>query len=100
MTSRTREAPSMARVASETSRKKRSPSVPVPTKTRVAIDLSPQATEEVDELMALAQVPTRTALFRNALKLYRWILIQNRDGCEFIVRDPKKDEDRVIELFL
>ncbi len=68
-------------------------------KQRIAFDLSPSALKELDELLGLADVPTRAELVRRALKLYGWLLKRQHEGDHVIVRSEKGDRETQIELF-
>lgn len=69
-------------------------------KTRIALELTPEAAKQLDDLKERAGVATRAELIRNALKLYAWFVEQEKQGCEVAVRDPAHGDERIVQLFL
>lgn len=57
-----------------------------PEKIRVTIDLSIQAYQLLEELQALVDEDTKAKVIRDALKVYKYIMEEQKNKSQFIVK--------------
>ena len=61
--------------------------------TRVQMDLSPSSFERLNRLKDMVEAKTYTEVMKDALRLYEWIVQEESDGSDFLV----KTKDGVLE---
>jgi hypothetical protein len=61
--------------------------------TRVQMDLSPSSFERLNRLKEMVEAKTYTEVMKDALRLYEWIVQEESDGSDFLV----KTKDGVLE---
>ncbi len=62
-------------------------------KTRIQFDVTPEAAEELEDLMKRAGVTTKAELFRNSLKLMSWFVAKREEGSEIQLKKGDKVSD-------
>jgi len=65
---------------------------------RIAFDVTPDVMGEIERLRRESQASTRAELFRNALRVYAWLLKHQREGHQIIVRKGYDGPETMIEL--
>lgn len=66
--------------------------------TRVSLDLSPEAAQQLEELLKKANTTSKAQLVRTALRLFGWYLDKRARG--YRVQLIKDDQVTEVELFL
>lgn len=71
-------------------------------KQRIALDLTPEAVQQLDELKVLAGARTRAEVIRNGLWLYRWFLDQTTQGYEVVLKnlEDQNKPEKVVALLM
>ena len=65
---------------------------------RVQFDLGPAAVAALDELQQRLEAKTRAEVFRDAIRLYAWMVSQRKDGWEIWLR--REGKEKHVELAL
>jgi len=68
-------------------------------KVRVTVDLSPEVYEILPVLMKMSFTQTKAELIRNAIRYYRFILLQEEKGSTFCVKNPDGTYKEVLLVF-
>jgi len=71
---------------------------PVVERSRLQLDFTPQALEDINRMKVKAKVKSTAELARNALRLYEWYLEKQEQGYELLL--AKGGEVKQVELLL
>jgi hypothetical protein len=63
--------------------------------TRVQMDLSPSSFERLNRLKEMVEAKTYTEVMKDALRLYEWIVQEESDGSDFLVRTKDGELEKV-----
>lgn len=58
---------------------------------RLQMDINPESKARLDKIKATAEATSYTEVIKNALRLYEFILDEDRNGTEFYIKKEGKD---------
>jgi len=63
---------------------------------QIAFDVEKETLAQIDDLVVLTGAASRAELFRDSLRLFAWMVEQQNEGYEIILK--RGDEETAIEL--